>query len=109
MNPRKSPRFVVEFPVSFIGDYGGSGIVTNLSIGGCDIESADVAMEVNAILTLHLYLSSEDVPIQIDAARVPWSMGNKFGMEFLSVEEKEHERLQRYISGFPSEFGHTLF
>ncbi|MGH7231464.1 MAG: PilZ domain-containing protein [Nitrospiraceae bacterium] len=102
MNPRKSPRFVVELPVSFTGDYGGAGMVTNLSIGGCDIDRADVAMEVNAMLTLHLYLSSWDAPIQVDAARVSWTMGNKFGLEFLSIEEKEHERLHRYIASVSS-------
>ena len=102
MNPRKFPRFVVELPVSFIGQYGGGGIVTNLSLGGCDIDRADVALEVDAMLTLHLYPPSWDAPIQIDAARVPWTMGSKFGLEFLSIEENEHERLHYYLNRLPS-------
>jgi hypothetical protein len=101
MIPRKHHRYVIEFPVSFNGDHEGDGMVTNLSIGGCHVEKADVTVDEKAMVKLRLYVAFRDLPVKIDAARVRWSTGNDFGVEFMSIEETEEQRLQRYISQLP--------
>ena len=72
-------------------------MVTNLSLGGCHVEKADVAVLTKAFLTLRLYLSFNEPPLKIDAAVVRWSGGQDFGLEFVQIAVPAQERLTRYI------------
>lgn len=95
--PRRYPRYPVQLPISFTGDHDGDGMVTNISLGGCHVEKADVAVLNKAFLTLHVYLSFNEPPMKIDAAVVRWSSGQDFGLEFVQVGSPEQERLTQYI------------
>ena len=101
MMPRKFPRFDVELPVSFTGDHEGDGMVTNLSVGGCRVQEPDVTVDVKAMLTLRLRLSFDEPPLKIDAARVCWSGGHAFGLEFMIIGAEEQQRLHRFLLGLP--------
>jgi hypothetical protein len=100
--PRKYPRYPVHVPIVFTGDHDGEGIVTNLSLGGCRVEKADVAAVNKAFLTIRLGLPFHDVPLKIDAAVVRWSAGQDFGLEFVRIAAPEQERLTQYIRELPS-------
>lgn len=65
--PRKYPRIAVRFPISFTGDRDGEGMVSNLSLGGCHVESETV-VDRKDYLTLRVYHSFHEPPIKIDVA-----------------------------------------
>ncbi len=51
---RKHPRFPVNFGNTFSGEQiAGQGIIPNLSVGGCSIDSK-VTLTVNRSLALHI-------------------------------------------------------
>jgi hypothetical protein len=89
-------RFKVDIPVSFTGDATGTGTVYNLGIGGGKIISR-TGVAQGAILTLQLRISAPLSPIVIRAAVVRWVMGQEFGLEFLSMQESERERLAQFL------------
>ncbi len=103
---RREHRFVVNDPVSFDGKPGtGRGTTFNLSLGGCAVGS-NTPFDLDATMRLHLHLPSQKSPLKVDRARVTWRAGNDFGVEFLSLDAQERQRLQRYIAslqqGVPS-------
>jgi len=59
--PRKSRRFTVQLRVSFSQDQHGHGIVYNLSVDGCQIESISAVKEGDQ-LALFLYSLSMSLP-----------------------------------------------
>ena len=97
MQPRRSPRFAVQLPVSFKGDGGaGKGMVFNLSMGGCRIGSDDT-LAPNTYLELHIDLPGCNMPTTIELAAVRWSEGQQFGLEFIRVSEEAQERLRTLV------------
>ena len=93
---RKYARYQVEFPATFGGDHTGVGIVYDLGIGGCKIVS-DLAVEIGALLSVHLKVPEQTHPVTIRAATVRWIMELEFGIEFLEMQELERARLEQFL------------
>ena len=94
---RKYVRYQVEFPATFGGDHAGIGIVYNLGMGGCKIVS-DLAVTSGALLSVHLKVPEQTLPITIRAATVQWILELEFGVEFLEMQELERARLEQFLA-----------
>ncbi|GMV49909.1 MAG: PilZ domain-containing protein [Nitrospirales bacterium] len=78
------------------GDPEGEGLVLDLSIGGCSIQS-EAAVQLGDALTVILLLAGETSPIMVDLALVRWADGSRFGLEFISMGTAELQQLQRFL------------
>ncbi|MBI5775793.1 MAG: PilZ domain-containing protein [Nitrospirae bacterium] len=98
MEKRRERRVVVKDPVSFEGKFGvGRGTTFNLSLGGCALGSS-TPVDPDATMRLELYIPSQKKPVKVDRARVTWTAGNDFGVEFLSLDAQERQHLKHYIA-----------
>lgn len=94
---RKHPRFPVDFGSTFSGEqFAGRGTITNVSVGGCNIESK-VILTAKSSLALHIQLPDSQWPLKIDRAVVRWARGNSFGVEFEQMSQGDVDRLYRLI------------
>jgi hypothetical protein len=101
---REHPRFPVEqVTIVFQGDATGQGTVANLSIKGCQVEDADVAIEPHTYLSAYLHLPSSSLPVKVDSAAVRWATRTAFGLEFLVFKQASYEQLKAFIDSL----GHT--
>ncbi len=93
MDKREFPRFAVELPISFSGsEVTGGGILSGLSNKGCTVVSDEHA-QPGTFLVLHIHLSEQYSPLEIELAVVRWSTGREFGLEFLRMASQERQRL----------------
>ncbi len=98
MEPATERRAAVRYPVSFLGDCGVSGgMLFNLSLGGCAIESP-IPPERDAVMPLRIHPSTQSSPIEVELAEVSWVSGSDFGLRFIQLEPSQAERLQRLIT-----------
>ncbi len=98
MDKRESSRFAVELPISFSGvEVSGGGIVSSLSNEGCTVRS-DENVRPGTYLVLHIHLSEQYSPMEIELAEVRWSTGGEFGVEFLRLASQERERLHGLVA-----------
>jgi CheY-like chemotaxis protein len=95
--PRAHPRFPVNHAVVFTGRVDGHGIVSDLSLGGCHIQSPCV-VRPDTYLTVLLTLPDIVQPLKINVAVVRWTRPGVFGLEFRYLELPVRERLARYVS-----------
>jgi CheY-like chemotaxis protein len=95
--PRRHPRFQVAQAAVFSGGADGEGMVKNLSIGGCQIQSSCM-VPLDTYLTLLITLPDARQPFKINVAVVRWARPGVFGLEFRHVERHIHERLAKYLS-----------
>jgi hypothetical protein len=95
---RAMPRLRVQFRTTFSASstLEGTGIVQDLSTGGCRIESP-VTVEPGASLELRIYAPDEDWPLMIDAASVQWVSGQTFGLAFFRLTDAERQRLGQVL------------
>ena len=103
--PRAHPRFQVNHAVVFTGRVNGQGVVSNLSLGGCHIQSSRL-VRPDTYLTVLLTLPDIVPPLKVNVAVVRWTRPGVFGLEFRYVEPAVHDRLARYLSML-SQFTHT--
>ena len=98
-NRRATPRLRVQFRTTFSGSSmpEGTGIMLDLSTGGCRVESP-VTMEAGVSLELRIYAPDIDWPLMIEAASVQWVSGHTFGLAFFRIRPSEQQRLDRVIS-----------
>ncbi len=93
MDKRDSSRFTVELPISFSGNVvAGGGLVSSLSNEGCTVRS-DENVHPGTFLVLHIHLSEQYSPLEIELAEVRWSTGMEFGLEFRRMASQERQRL----------------
>ncbi len=98
MDKRQAPRFKVRLPITFLGyNLTGEGIVVNLSLGGCGIES-DQNVQQGKELSLRIFMPELDAPVVVDRAQVRWTVRGLFRLEFLTIGSEEEERLRRFLS-----------
>ncbi|MBI5775794.1 MAG: PilZ domain-containing protein [Nitrospirae bacterium] len=99
MDHPRERRVVIKAPVSFEGKSGtGKGTTFNLSLGGCALEGgADVKMD--ATIKMNLHIPNEKKPVRVGRAKVIWTAGDDFGVEFLNMDQTGKARLQHYIEG----------
>ena len=85
---RATPRFRVQFrsTLSASTKLEGTGIMLDLSMGGCRIESP-VTVEPGLSLKLRIYVPDVDWPLMIEAASVQWVSGQIFGLAFIRITE----------------------
>jgi len=96
--PREHPRFPVQHvTIAFQGDATGHGTVSNLSVKGCQVEDADVAIEPHAYVSAYLHLPSSTLPVKVDSAAVRWATRTAFGLEFLVFKQASYEQLKAFI------------
>jgi hypothetical protein len=95
---RKNPRFPVQFRSSFssVNLVGGEGLLLDLSVRGCRIESR-TPVQTGTELRLLIHLSQDSEPLEIAVARVRWSQDRRFGAEFLDIHSEAWKRLCRVI------------
>jgi PilZ domain-containing protein len=96
---RAMPRLRVQFRTTFSASstLEGTGIVQDLSTGGCRIESP-VLMVPGFSLELRIHVPDLDWPLMIDAASVQWVSGQTFGLAFSRITDTEHLRLGQVVS-----------
>lgn len=91
---REYDRISVKYPVTFIGeDVLGDGSISNLSVQGCMIQTAKTA-PLAAVISLSLFDSDYDAPIDIVKALVRHRSRNGFGVEFRWMNPKHEKRLR---------------
>ena len=95
---RATPRLRVQFRTTFSGStkLEGTGVVLDLSTGGCRIESP-VTPEPGLLLELRIYVPDLEWPLMIEAANVQWVSGQTFGLAFFRIRETEQQRLGQVI------------
>ncbi len=98
---REFPRFLVQFPVSFIRDgvMIGDGTGCDLSAGGCTVASqANVRTGDHVELELYLLDHQEPTtPLMVEVAAVRWTSQKQCGLEFLSLPSGDKKRLLQYV------------
>ena len=95
---RATPRLRVQFRTAFSSSTKkeGTGIMLDLSSGGCRIESP-VPVEPGLLLELRIYAPDVEWPLMIEAANVQWVSGQTFGLAFFRVTDTEQQRLGQVI------------
>jgi len=101
---RATPRLRVQFRTTFSGStkLEGTGVMLDLSTGGCRIESP-VTVEPGFSLELRIHVPDLEWPLMIEAANVQWVSGQIFGLAFFRITEPEHQRLEQVISALMEE------
>jgi hypothetical protein len=96
---RAMPRLRVQFRTTFSGStmLEGTGVMLDLSTGGCRIESPFI-MVPGFSVELRIHVPDLDWPLMIDAASVQWVSGETFGLAFSRITETEQQRLEQVIS-----------
>jgi len=81
MDRRATPRLRVQFRTTFSDStkLEGTGIMLDLSTGGCRIESP-VSLEPGLLLELRIHVPDLEWPLMIEAANVQWVSGQTFGL-----------------------------
>ena len=96
---RATPRLRVQFRTTFSSAamLEGTGVILDLSMGGCRIESA-VTVEPGILLELRVYVPDLEWPLMIEAASVQWVSGQMFGLAFFRMTETERQRVGQIIT-----------
>ena len=101
---RAMPRLRVQFRTTFSGStmLEGTGVMLDLSTGGCRIESPFI-MVPGFSVELRIYAPDIEWPLMIEAASVQWVSGQIFGLAFFRITETEQQRLEQVISDLMEE------
>jgi hypothetical protein len=93
---RQYERLASNIPASFSGgDQEGNGVVTDISMGGCGLET-DASLTEGALLELRLFVSDQQPPITAES--VVRSVRSKFaGLQFLRFQPEGKDRLSQLI------------
>ena len=101
---RMTPRLRVQFHTTFSASSGleGTGIMLDLSTGGCRIVSP-VTVEPGLSLELRIYAPSMEWPLLIAVATVQWVSGQTFGLAFFRMTETKQQRLSQVLTDISGE------
>ena len=101
---RATPRLRVQFHTTFSASSGleGTGIMLDLSTGGCRIVSP-VTVEPGLSLELRIYAPSMEWPLLIAVATVQWVSGQTFGLAFFRMTETKQQRLSQVLTDISGE------
>lgn len=75
----------------------GEGWVLDVSVRGCLVEGLLLA-KVGDYLQMRLFLPDPDPSICVSLAVVRWAQGDRFGVEFLKVDEKYRACLNHFVA-----------
>ena len=73
-----------------------SGTGFNLSLGGCELAS-NLCVPKGTHVSLRIHLEDQKLPVEIDLAKVRWSMGRVVGLEFIQIEPEAQVRLRQFF------------
>ncbi|MEP6959183.1 MAG: PilZ domain-containing protein [Nitrospirota bacterium] len=98
-NRRATPRFYGQFHTTVSGPTKteGTGIMLDLSAGGCQLESP-LTIARGQLLELRISVPGLESPLMIDGARVQWVSGQFVGLAFVRIRKTEQQRLDRVIA-----------
>jgi len=98
-NRRATPRFHGQFHTMVSGPTKteGTGIMLDLSAGGCQLESS-LTIARGQLLELRVAVPGLESPLIIDGARVQWVSGRLIGLAFVRIRKTERQRLDRVIA-----------
>lgn len=101
---RATPRLRVQFRTTFSSSskLEGTGIMLDLSTGGCRIEST-VTVEPGLSLELRIIAPHIGLPLMIEGANVQWVSGQTFGLAFFRMTETERQRLGQVLTDISGE------
>ena len=96
---RATPRFHVQFRTTVSGSTQpeGTGIMLDLSKGGCRLESP-LSILPGLLLELRVYVPGLEWPLMIDGADVQWVRGQIAGLAFVRIRQTEQQRLDEVIA-----------
>ena len=98
MKPRYQERIPVHSPVLFtIGSRVGEGVVLNLTLPGCLIQSP-MGLKQGEYLQLKMFMPGMRFLFSVALAAVRWNKGSHFGVEFIKMSERDSEILSQFIS-----------
>lgn len=102
----RNRRFDLRIPIEFGLMYSaldrkgnlimGDGTVVDVSLKGLGIRG-DTPVKPATEMTLFLYLPDGQDPLFVMEARVAWSSGRLFGVEILTLNLRERNRLRYFI------------
>ena len=98
---RQFPRFLIQFPISFLRDgvMIGDGTGCDLSAGGCTVAS-QTNVRTGDHVELQLYLLDHQelpTPLMVEIAAVRWTIQQQCGLEFISLPSGDKKRLLQYV------------
>jgi len=108
MKPRMAERFLLRSRVAFSGigiELKGEGTLLDLSKTGCRVESDNPPPE-GTELKVEIFLSDYAWPMKVDRAVVRWTKGRAFGLELVTLQSAQRDRLTRLIMKFKQDVGH---
>ena len=97
MEKRKCPRISVMLPAVFLGERAGGGMVVDVSLEGCRIQSA-VPMHKGDYVRVRIDLIEET--LTGDLAVVRWSRKKEFGVELIRMAPDQQARLRGFLNLF---------
>jgi hypothetical protein len=96
MITRKSQRFSVTLPCSFMNDqFTGEGTVLDLSMEGCKVSSNRPVIDV--YMEMFIYLPEQIPPLPVELAVIRWSKGPILGLEFIRIADRHQARLRQHL------------
>lgn len=97
MRLRYCTRIATRLPVIFAHDsFVGEGTVLNVSVPGCAVTSKRVP-QYGSYLEMKLLLPGASPSLSVGLARVRWSQGQHFGVEFIRMPGDDQIRLGRLL------------
>ena len=95
---RIAPRLRVQFRTTFCAAHTleGSGIILDISMGGCRVESS-VPVTPGISLELRIHAPNLEWPLMVEEASVRWVSAQTFGLAFNKIKETEQQRLDKVI------------
>jgi hypothetical protein len=98
LRTRYKERLSVHYPVLFtVGSRLGEGVVLNLTIPGCLIQSP-IALKKGQYLELKMYLTPMRTRFSVALGAVRWDKGDYFGVEFIRMSDADSRILTQFIS-----------
>lgn len=107
LDQRQYERLSTHVPTTFVesakpGEYRTGGVVSDLSLGGCYLQTAVPASE-GTLLSLELQTGENTPAIPVEAAIVRAVRPTGVGLEFLHLDEAAQERLSQLVRQLLSE------
>jgi PilZ domain len=86
-----------NFPVVFTSESSvGEGTIVNVSIPGCAIQSRK-RVQPGSYLEMRVLVPDTTSPLHVGLAKVRWSEGRRFGVEFIRMPGEDQIRLGHIV------------
>lgn len=94
---RYCERMPSDFPVIFSSDcFVGEGRVVNVSVPGCEIVGKSPII-TGSYLEMKVLVPGNESSLSVGLAKVRWSDGQRFGVEFIRMPGHDQVRLGRLL------------